>query len=160
MKRFVAFLAMTAALTTAAQDKPFAIAIHGGSGTITRTTLSPEREAAYRTVLTEALEAGRKVLAANGTSLDAVVAAVKIMEDSPATLCSSCTCGMARRRGATSRQWMPPSLRMATKAVKFSPTRSGATLIEKRRITPLSSSFFTRSCTAAVDNPTSVPTSA
>ncbi|MBK7659252.1 MAG: isoaspartyl peptidase/L-asparaginase [Betaproteobacteria bacterium] len=83
MKRFVAFLAMTAALTTAAQDKPFAIAIHGGSGTITRTTLSPEREAAYRTVLTEALEAGRKVLAANGTSLDAVVAAVKIMEDSP-----------------------------------------------------------------------------
>ena len=83
MKRFVAFLAMTAALTAAAQDKPFAIAIHGGSGTITRTTLTPEREAAYRAVLTEALEAGRKVLAANGTSLDAVVVAVKIMEDSP-----------------------------------------------------------------------------
>jgi hypothetical protein len=29
---------------------------------------------------------------------------------------------MARSRGATSRQWMPPSLRMATNAVKFSPT--------------------------------------
>jgi L-asparaginase / beta-aspartyl-peptidase len=83
MKRLVAFLAMTAALSATAQDKPFAIAIHGGSGTITRATLTPEREAAYRAVLTEALEAGRKVLAANGTSLDAVVAAVKIMEDSP-----------------------------------------------------------------------------
>ncbi|MBK8321882.1 MAG: isoaspartyl peptidase/L-asparaginase [Betaproteobacteria bacterium] len=83
MKRFVALLAMTTALSASAQDKPFAIAIHGGSGTITRATLTPEREAAYRAVLTEALEAGRKVLAANGTSLDAVVAAVKIMEDSP-----------------------------------------------------------------------------
>lgn len=83
MKRSVALLAMTAALSAAAQDKPFAIAIHGGSGTITRATLSPERESAYRAVLTEALEAGRKVLAAGGPSLDAVVAAVKVMEDSP-----------------------------------------------------------------------------
>jgi len=83
MKRFVAFLAMTAALSATAQTRPFAIAIHGGSGTITRATLTPEREAAYRAALTEALEAGRKVLAAEGTSLDAVVAAVKIMEDSP-----------------------------------------------------------------------------
>ena len=37
---------------------------------------------------------------------------------------------------------------------------AGSTLIEKRRITPLSSIFFTRSCTAAVDRPTSAPTSA
>jgi beta-aspartyl-peptidase (threonine type) len=83
MKRSVALLAMTTALSAAAQDKPFAIAIHGGSGTITRATLTPEREAAYRAVLAEALEAGRRVLAADGASLDAVVAAVKVMEDSP-----------------------------------------------------------------------------
>lgn len=88
MTRFVARLAMTAALSAAAlsaaaQDKPFAIAIHGGSGTITRATLTPEREAAYRAVLAEALEVGRRILAAGGPSLDAVVAAVKVMEDSP-----------------------------------------------------------------------------
>lgn len=83
MRFFAAALAATAALSAAAQDKPFAIAIHGGSGTITRATLTPEREAAHRAVLTEALEAGRSVLAAGGPSLDAVVAAVKVMEDSP-----------------------------------------------------------------------------
>ena len=83
MRIFAAALAATAALSAAAQDQPFAIAIHGGSGTITRSTLTPEREAAYRAVLAEALEAGRRVLAAGGPSLDAVVAAVKVMEDSP-----------------------------------------------------------------------------
>ena len=83
MKRFLACFAMTTALSAAAQDKPFAIAIHGGSGTITRATLTPDSEAAYRAVLVEALEAGRKVLVADGSSLDAVVAAVKVMEDSP-----------------------------------------------------------------------------
>ena len=83
MKRLVALLAMTTTLAAAAQDKPFAIAIHGGAGTITRASMTPVREAAYRAALVEALEAGRKVLAADGTSLDAVVAAVKVMEDSP-----------------------------------------------------------------------------
>jgi beta-aspartyl-peptidase (threonine type) len=83
MKRLAILLAMTTALSAAAQDKPFVIAIHGGAGTITRASLTPEREASYRAVLAEALEAGRRVLAANGTSLDAVVAAVKVMEDSP-----------------------------------------------------------------------------
>ena len=83
MKRSVALLAMTTAISAAAQDNPFAIAIHGGSGTITRANLTPEREASCRAVLAEALEAGRRVLAADGTSLDAVVAAVKVMEDSP-----------------------------------------------------------------------------
>jgi beta-aspartyl-peptidase (threonine type) len=86
MKRLVALAtlaAMTTTLAATAQEKPFAIAIHGGSGTITRATLTPEREAAFRSVLAEALEAGRRVLVADGTSVDAVVAAVKVMEDSP-----------------------------------------------------------------------------
>lgn len=83
MKRLAVLLAMTATLSAAAQEKPFVIAIHGGAGTITRASLTPEREASYRAVLAEALEAGRRVLAANGTSVDAVVAAVKVMEDSP-----------------------------------------------------------------------------
>lgn len=59
------------------------IAIHGGSGTIPRGSLAPEAEAAYRAVLTEATKAGQDVLAGGGSALDAVVAAVRVMEDSP-----------------------------------------------------------------------------
>lgn len=83
MKRLAAMIATTAALAASAQDAPFAIAIHGGSGTITRASLTAEREAAYRAVLAESLEAGRRILAGGGSAVDAVVAAVKVMEDSP-----------------------------------------------------------------------------
>ncbi|WP_241967664.1 isoaspartyl peptidase/L-asparaginase family protein [Pseudidiomarina insulisalsae] len=62
---------------------PFSIAIHGGAGTITRADLSAEQEAAYKAKLTEALNAGHAILAAGGTSMDAVIAAVQIMEASP-----------------------------------------------------------------------------
>jgi L-asparaginase / beta-aspartyl-peptidase len=83
MNRIAAALAAASALGGQAAQPHFAIAIHGGSGTITRTSLTPEREGAYRSVLAEALEAGRQVLAGGGASLDAVTAAVKVMEDSP-----------------------------------------------------------------------------
>ncbi|MGE0356393.1 MAG: isoaspartyl peptidase/L-asparaginase family protein [Burkholderiales bacterium] len=84
MKRFAAALAATlCACAALAADGPYAIAIHGGSGTITRASLAPEREAAFREVLSEALVAGQRVLAGGGSSLDAVVAAVRVMEDSP-----------------------------------------------------------------------------
>ena len=83
MKRYAAVLAATLALGAQAAEQPYAIAIHGGAGAITRTSLTPEKESAYRAALTEALEAGRRVLAGGGASLDAVVAAVKVMEDSP-----------------------------------------------------------------------------
>lgn len=59
------------------------IVIHGGAGVIRRETLSPEKEAEYRAKLTEALHAGHAVLASGGTSLDAVGAAIRILEDSP-----------------------------------------------------------------------------
>jgi len=59
------------------------IAIHGGAGVITRSSLSAEDEAAYRTDLARALDAGYEVLQAGGDSLDAVTAAVRILEDSP-----------------------------------------------------------------------------
>ncbi len=61
----------------------YAIAIHGGAGTITRASMTPERERAYRAKLAEALEAGKAVLAGGGTALDAVEAAIVVMEDSP-----------------------------------------------------------------------------
>ena len=65
------------------QTSPFAIAIHGGAGTITRAALTRELEADYRAALASALLAGQRVLAAGGPSLDAVAAAVRMLEDSP-----------------------------------------------------------------------------
>lgn len=62
---------------------PFAIAIHGGAGTILRSKLKPEKERAYRDALIESLAASYDVLASGGSSLDAVQRAVNVMEDSP-----------------------------------------------------------------------------
>ncbi len=59
------------------------IAIHGGAGVISRATMTPEAERAYHTDLGIALDAGYAVLEKGGGSLDAVVAAVKVLEDSP-----------------------------------------------------------------------------
>ena len=66
-----------------ASEKPFAIAIHGGAGTIQKAKFTPEREKAYRAKLTEAVEAGYAVLDKGGESLDAVTAAINILENSP-----------------------------------------------------------------------------
>ncbi|RKG96476.1 isoaspartyl peptidase/L-asparaginase [Corallococcus carmarthensis] len=57
--------------------------MHGGAGVISRENLTPEREAAMRAALTEALQAGHAVLAKGGRSLDAVTAAIRVLEDSP-----------------------------------------------------------------------------
>lgn len=61
----------------------FTLAIHGGAGTILRSTMTPEREAAYHAGLRRALEAGRVVLVDGGSALDAVTAAVMALEDEP-----------------------------------------------------------------------------
>ncbi len=63
--------------------KPFGFVIHGGAGTIERSRMTPEREKAYRDKLTEALHAGYEVLNRGGVCLDAVVAAITLLEDSP-----------------------------------------------------------------------------
>ena len=57
------------------------IVIHGGAGVILRENLSAEQEAAYRTALEASLKAGSDVLASGGTAVDAVQAAVIVMED-------------------------------------------------------------------------------
>jgi isoaspartyl peptidase/L-asparaginase-like protein (Ntn-hydrolase superfamily) len=59
------------------------LAIHGGAGTISRTSMTPRREARYRAALTAALRAGYKVIDGGGASIDAVIAAVVVLEDSP-----------------------------------------------------------------------------
>jgi beta-aspartyl-peptidase (threonine type) len=59
------------------------LAIHGGAGAIPRRTLTPEREQAYRDDLTRGLQDGYQALRRGGTSVDAVEAAIKVLEDSP-----------------------------------------------------------------------------
>lgn len=62
---------------------PIRLVIHGGAGTITRARLKKDREQAYTQVLEQSLAAGYSVLAAGGSSIDAVIAAIVVMEDSP-----------------------------------------------------------------------------
>lgn len=57
--------------------------IHGGAGVMRRAEMTPEMDATYRAALNEALEAGSKVLAGGGEALDAVEAAVRVLEDNP-----------------------------------------------------------------------------
>lgn len=63
--------------------QPFGFVMHGGAGTILREKMTPEREAAIRAKLSEALTAGFTILKNNGAGLDAVVAAITLLEDSP-----------------------------------------------------------------------------
>src|SRR6266550_1558238 len=59
------------------------LAVHGGAGTIERSKMTPEKEQEYRTGLENALRAGREILQRGGSSLDAVEAAVRVLEDDP-----------------------------------------------------------------------------
>lgn len=61
----------------------WSLAIHGGAGVIERSSLTPEQDAAYRAALQGALDAGSAVLKSGGSALDAVQAAVQVMEDDP-----------------------------------------------------------------------------
>jgi len=70
--------------TQANSEKPeFAIIIHGGAGTILKKNMTPEREAAYKAKLEEAIRIGYNVLKSGGSSLDAVTKTINVMEDSP-----------------------------------------------------------------------------
>ena len=71
-------------VTASAQEPPrWSIAIHGGAGTMSRAAMTPEVEQAHRDALAQARDAGAKVLAAGGSALDAVEAAIVILEDDP-----------------------------------------------------------------------------
>ena len=59
------------------------IAIHGGAGTILKEDMTPAMEDAHHKGLSEALGAGYAVLENGGTALNAVKAAVVILEDNP-----------------------------------------------------------------------------
>lgn len=67
----------------AQDDAPVAIVIHGGAGTILPENMTPETEQQYRDALTEALQTGHDVLTEGGSSMDAVVETLVVLEDSP-----------------------------------------------------------------------------
>lgn len=64
-------------------DTPIRLVIHGGAGTITKDTITPEQEKEYKEKLTEALNVGYAVLNSGGTSIEAVQKSINVMEDSP-----------------------------------------------------------------------------
>jgi beta-aspartyl-peptidase (threonine type) len=71
------------ALVTQAPAGKWAIVLHGGAGVIQRSSMTPERDKAYRAGMDEAVRAAAKVLDANGSAVDAVEAALNKLEDNP-----------------------------------------------------------------------------
>jgi len=65
------------------QPPPFSLAIHGGAGTIDRGSMTPEKEKEYRRGLEQSMKTGAAILKEGGSSLDAVEACVRILEDNP-----------------------------------------------------------------------------
>jgi beta-aspartyl-peptidase (threonine type) len=64
-------------------QKKFGIVIHGGAGGIKRENNSPEEEQAYLKALENSIDAAYLILEQEGSSIDAVTEAVKILEDCP-----------------------------------------------------------------------------
>lgn len=73
------------AQVTAASAAPteWSIVIHGGAGVIDRGDITPEADAAYRTALSEALQAGAAALRGGGSAVDAVELVIRRLEDDP-----------------------------------------------------------------------------
>ncbi len=82
MKAAVLALALAAA-SAAAEPPRTALVIHGGAGVITRKDLPAAKQAEYEAALNQALDAGDAVLKRGGSAREAVIAAVRVMEDSP-----------------------------------------------------------------------------
>lgn len=59
------------------------IVIHGGAGALSRTAMDSEKEQRYRAALQAIVTRGQEILAANGSALDAVTEAVRLLEECP-----------------------------------------------------------------------------
>lgn len=83
-KHYLTFILLVSLLNInfMAQQK-FGIVIHGGAGNILPEHFTPEKEKEYHQTLQQALDTGYKILENNGTAIDAIIAAIKILEDSP-----------------------------------------------------------------------------
>ena len=62
---------------------PMTIVIHGGAGEIKRGLLTSEEEEEYRSKMKEALNSGYSIIENGGDAIEAVVATIQILEDSP-----------------------------------------------------------------------------
>ncbi len=84
MKQIFLLLFVFTGLHSFAQpNKNIVLVIHGGAGTILKSQMTPEKEAAYTAALTMALQKGYDTLKKGGGALDAVELAVRMMEDNP-----------------------------------------------------------------------------
>lgn len=91
MKKIFTFLLLSAFILTSCNsdgdsgERPerFGIVIHGGAGSMVPGKFTAEQETEYRIQLNKALAAGYKILREGGNSVDAVEAAINVMEDSP-----------------------------------------------------------------------------
>jgi beta-aspartyl-peptidase (threonine type) len=79
----IAHTGVFAQLPGKAPADKFILVIHGGAGSVKKGQVSAEMEKAYAAGLEQALVAGYTILKKGGSSLDAVEAAVKILEDNP-----------------------------------------------------------------------------
>jgi beta-aspartyl-peptidase (threonine type) len=70
-------------INTETKQNEFAIIIHGGAGTILKENMSDELEAEYKEKLEEAVKVGYTILKNGGTSQDAVLKTIQVMEESP-----------------------------------------------------------------------------
>jgi len=75
--------ACATASTSSSSQADWSLIIHGGAGNIPAAERAPERWALYEADLNAAMDAGTEVLKAGGSSLDAITAAIIILEDSP-----------------------------------------------------------------------------
>jgi beta-aspartyl-peptidase (threonine type) len=78
-----AFLTAQAKTEVKTTKQNIGLAIHGGASTIDRGEMTPEREREYRAGLERALSDGYEILKRGGSSLDAVEASVRALEDDP-----------------------------------------------------------------------------
>lgn len=84
MRTFALAVVLASLVTGSAMAQPkWAIVVHGGAGVIERADLTPEQEAAYRAAMTKVTQAGGEVLENGGSALDAIEAAIHLLEDDP-----------------------------------------------------------------------------
>ncbi len=71
------------AITRQAAPHHWAVVLHGGAGVIDRSSMTAQAEAQYRAGLKQAISAAGAVLDKGGSAMDAVEAAIKLLEDNP-----------------------------------------------------------------------------
>lgn len=76
-------IAVSEPVTAAEPAAPITLVIHGGAGTITRAEMTPELEAEYRAALELSLRTGYERLKDGRSSVDAVEASIRVLENSP-----------------------------------------------------------------------------